>query len=134
VTTLKQHSWPGGTLPALLETYIWVSTIDPVTTTDHDGREIDLLRITGPVKAPEDVVGLDATKMGAQDIVNGAARSVRESLLRQAEDAIAAALEAGFALNEHPEISITGRLRHDRESGLDIPVAEATVSLWFRVP
>jgi hypothetical protein len=130
----KQHTWPEGTLPAVLEAFIWVSTIDPVKTTGHDGRLIDVIRITGPVKAPEDAAGLDATKMGAQAIADDAARSVRASLLRQAEDAIAAAQAAGWALNEHPEISIGGRLRRDRESGLDIPVAEATVDLWFRVP
>ena len=127
-------AWPTGTLPAILEDFIWVSTIDPWDITDHDGQRIEVLRITGPVKAPADDAGLDAAKTGAQEIVNAAAREVRASLVKQAEDAIDAAAGAGWVLSEHPEISVSGRLRHDRESGLDIPVAEATVTLWFRVP
>ena len=111
---------------------MWVEMIDPMATTGPGGHTVDVIRVTGPVKAPDDVTGLDATKMGAQAIVNAAARSVRESLCKQAEDAIAAAEEAGFALTEHPEISVGGTLRHDRESGLDIPVAEARATLWFR--
>ena len=134
VSIRELTAWPEGTLPAILEAFMWVEIIDPVTATDHDGQRIDVLRIVGPVKAPDGAAGLDAAKTGAQEIVNAAAREVRASLVKQAEDAIDAAAGAGWVLSEHPEISVSGRLRHDRESGLDIPVAEATVTLWFRVP
>ena len=134
VSIRELTAWPEGTLPAILEAFMWVEIIDPVTATDHDGQRIATLRIVGHVKAPGEAAGLDATKMGAQEIVNAAAREVRASLVKQAEDAVAAAQAAGWALSEHPEISVSGRLRFDRESGLDIPVAEASVTLWFRVP
>ena len=87
VSIRELTAWPEGTLPAILEAFMWVEIIDPVTATDHDGQRIDVLRIVGPVKAPDGAAGLDAAKTGAQEIVNAAAREVRASLVKQAEDA-----------------------------------------------
>ena len=69
VSIRELTAWPEGTLPAILEAFMWVEIIDPVTATDHDGQRIDVLRIVGPVKAPDGAAGLDAAKTGAQEIV-----------------------------------------------------------------
>jgi hypothetical protein len=55
-------------------------------------------------------------------------------MYRAAEDAIAAALAAGYRLMQHPEIGLSGRINHDRETGLDVPCAECRVDLHFLVP
>jgi hypothetical protein len=52
-----------------------------------------------------------------------------------AEAAVNADVKAGFALADCPEIRISGRLRHDRKTGMDIPEdIRAHVTLWFRPP
>ena len=115
---------------------MWVEIIDPVRTTGPQGLALDVVRVIGTVKPDEtETVGdlaADLVGLERQRVIDKLARSVRESLYKRAEDAIAAALEAGFSLNEHPEIDIDGTLRHDREAGVDIPVAEVRVTLWFR--
>ena len=132
----QQTAWPEGTLPAILEPWIWVEIIDPSTTVDMSWHAIDVLRIVGHVKPDEtETVGeLAADLVGTerQQVIDKLARSVRESLYQRAEDAIAAAQAAGFILNEHPEISISGRLWRDKDASVDVPVAEACVTLWFR--
>jgi len=133
---LQQHAWPEETLPAILEPWMWVEIVDPVRTVSLSWHARDVMRIVGTVKPDEaatigdlaaDLVGLER-----QQAVDKLARSVRESLYKRAEEAIAAAQAAGFILHWHPEIDISGTLRHDREAGVDVPVAEVRVTLWFR--
>ena len=133
----QQHAWPEGTLPAILEPWMWVEIIDPMRITGPQGQALDVMRIVGIVKPDktETVGDLAANLVGLerQRVIDKLARSVRESLHKRAEDAIAAVLEAGFSLNEYPEIDIGGTLRYDRAAGVDVPVAEVRVTLWFRV-
>lgn len=55
-------------------------------------------------------------------------------MYRQAEDGIAAALEAGFILADHPEINIRGVINHYLDTGLAVPCAEVHVDVTFRPP
>ena len=132
---LQQHAWPEGTLPAILEAWIWVGIAD-VITGRPDGPAI---RIAGNVKGPETVgdTGADIDALvgrSHQQFTNGLARATRETMYRQAEDAISAALDAGFILARHPEIGVRGSINRDRDTGLDVPCAEVYVELWFRAP
>lgn len=132
---LQQTTWPAGTLPAILEPFIWIATIDPGRKWPG-GEEI---RVTGIVRGPETIgdTGADIDSLIGQDgqqVIDGLARATREVLYRQAEDAIAAALEAGFILVEHPEISIGGTLRHDRKAAVNVPCSEVRVDVTFRPP
>ena len=130
---LQQHAWPEGTLPAILEQFMWVATVDPVTRWPGG----DTIRVTGLVKGEgtvgdtevnlEDLIGADG-----QRLVNGLARATREAMYKRAEDAVAAALEAGFTLVQHPEIDVRGTLAFDRKTGIDVPCAEIRVDLMFR--
>ena len=132
---LQQTSWPEGTLPAILEPWIWIGIVEPVTA--WPGGET--IRIAGNVKGPETVgdTGADIDALvgrSHQRFTDGLARATRETMYRQAEDAIAAAVEAGFILARHPEISVSGSINRDRDTGLDVPCAEVRAELWFRAP
>ena len=127
--------WPEGTLPALLEPFLSVHQIDLIPASPG----WDIVRISATAKGPETVgdTGADLDRLiggGQQRLIDGLARSTREVMFKQVEDAIAAALEAGWALASHPEIEITGTVRHDRETGVDVPCAECRATLVFRRP
>jgi hypothetical protein len=131
----QQLTWPEGTLPAILEPFMWIATIDPVTTWPGG----DTIRVTGMVRGPETVgdTGADIGNLIGPDhqrLVNGLARATREAMYKQAEDAVAAALEAGFTLVQHPAIDVGGTLSLDRKAGVDVPCAEVRVDLMFRPP
>ena len=115
---------------------MWVEIIDPMRITGPQGRALGVMRVVGIVKPDEaETVGdlaADLVGLERQRVIDKLARSVRESLYQRAEEAIAAAQAAGFILNEHPEIDIFGTLRHDAAAAVDVPVAEARVTLWFR--
>lgn len=127
-------TWPGVGLPGILDPFLWIEILDPVLTTDmRTGHSADLIRVIGIVKPGEAALCLPAP--ASQAALNAAARALREELHRSAEDAVDAALKAGYALKDCPEISISGRLRHDRKTGLDMPEdIMARVTLWFRPP
>lgn len=129
---MEQSAWPDGSLPAILEPFMWVSTVDPVPGWLVGGT----IRVTGMMRGPETVgdsgADIDALAGGThQQLVNGEARAVRETMYRQAEDAIAAALDAGWVLAVHPEITVKGALSRDSDTGLDVPCAECWVDLHF---
>lgn len=131
---MQQSAWPEGSLPAILEPFMWVSTFDPVPRWPDGGT----VRVTGMTHGPETVgdsgADIDGLVGGThQQLVNGEARAVRETMYRQAEDAIAAALEAGWVLADHPEITVKGTLSRDPEAGVDVPCAECRVDLYFRL-
>lgn len=128
-----QKAWPEGTLPAILEQFLWVHTVSP----DPIWPGPDTVTIVAIAKGPETVgdSGADIDALigaGQQQAVNVLARATRETMYRQAEDAIAAAMEAGWALAEHPEIAMGGTVRYDRDTGVDVPCAECRVTLRFR--
>lgn len=131
----QQLTWTEGTLPAILEPFMWIATIDPVPRWPGG----DTIRVTGMVRGPETVgdTGADIDSLIGPDhqrVINGVARATREAMYRQAEDAVAAALEAGFTLVHHPEIEVGGTLNFDREAGVDVPCAEVCLYLTFRLP
>ncbi len=132
---LKHPTWPEGTLPAILEPFMWIATIDPVRTWPGG----DTIRVTGMIRGPETVGDTDAdieNLIGrhGQRVIDGVARAARKAMYEQAEDAVEAALEAGFTLVQHPEIDVCGTLNFDRKAGVDVPCAEVRVDLMFRPP
>ena len=124
----------GGRSPGILDPFIWISVFDPVLITDTEtGRSVLLIRVAGSVKPGE--AHARSHSLTSQDALNAAARALRLDLHERAEDAIDAAVKAGFALADYPEIGFSGRLRRDRDTGLRIPeMGEAPVTLWFRPP
>lgn len=134
------RQWPEGSLPGILEPYLWVTVADNDMVLDlRTGITLHTVRVQGIVRGPETVgdSGADVEALignGQQVFLNGVARAVRESMYRQAEDAIAAAEAAGWALADHPRIEMTGTLRHDKDAGVDVPCAECRVDLRFHVP
>lgn len=127
-------AWPPeAALPGILDPFMWIEVLDPTLTTDlRTGRSVWLIRVVGCVKPVE--AGRQWPGLPSQEAVNVAARALREELHRRAEDAIEAAVKAGFTLTDCPEIGFDGRLRHDRDTGLDMPEIRAPVTLWFRPP
>lgn len=134
------REWPEGSLPGILEPFMWLSAVDNDVIKDlRTGIVIRSVRVDGIVKGPETVgdTGADIGRLVGEDqqgFIDGLARATRESMYRAAEDAIAAAREAGWPLAEHPRIDIDGRIRRDRETGVDVPCAECRVNLRFHVP
>ena len=120
-------------LLAVLEPHMQAQVADAVRQWPPDfeaphGR----LHVSGILKLP----GHESAAPASQDqaAVYAAARKVREALYRQAEDAIAAAQEAGWAICDHPEISVSGQLDRDPGTGIVTPVTEGRVTLWLRIP
>ena len=114
---------------------MWIATVDPVRKWPGG----DTIRVTGMVRGPETVgdTGADIGSLIGPDhqrVINGLARATREAMYKQAEDAVATALEAGFTLAEHPEIDVRGTLNFDRKAGVNVPCAEVRVDLMFRPP
>lgn len=129
-----KRTWPEGSLPAVLEPWIRVAVVDVQRWPDGPA-----VRITGSVKGPETVgdTGADIDGLigsGHQRFIDGLARATRETMYRQAEDAIAAALGAGWVLVRHPEIRVRGEINRDQDTEVDVPCAEVRVELWFRPP
>ena len=123
------REWPEDSLPGILEPFLWLQVIDQYEI--YGIRSVDhVARVEGIVKGPATVADAESS----QDLVNGLSRPVREAMYRQAEDAIAAALAAGYKLMAHPVIDMGGRINHDRETGLDVPCAECRVDFHFRIP
>jgi hypothetical protein len=89
---------------AALEPFLYVEVADPVLA----WKAGISVRVLGHLIAPG---GVDCTEN---------TRSVREAIYRQAEDAIAAAEAAGYALLAYPEIRLHG--------------PEASVELFLKVP
>lgn len=126
--------WPDGSLPAILERFLYVYTADAEKWWPSG---IEITTVTGTMIGPETVgdTGADLDALigsGQQALVYGLARATRESTYRQAEDAIAAAGEAGWVIAGHPQIDMTGTMRNDRETGMRVPCAECRVRLSFR--
>ena len=48
------------------------------------------------------------------------------------ERGITTALDAGYVLAGHPEISVRGSVNRDWDTGIDVPMAEVSVTLHFR--
>jgi hypothetical protein len=136
VTYMRPQSWPDGSLPAILERFMYVHTVDPVKWWPG-GTEITT--VSGTMIGPETVgdTGADLDALIGSDhqsLVYGLARATRESMYRQAEDAIAAAGDAGWVIAEHPEIDMRGTINRDRETDMRVPCAECRVRLAFRRP
>jgi len=132
-----QHGgWPDGTLPAILEEFLYVGTVDPVIWPFEGPASV---RVGCLAKGPE-TVGDSGADLGNliggshQRLLNGIARACREAMYRQVEDAIWAALEAGWTLMEHPQVEMTGTIGRDRETGLEVPCSECRVTLHFWPP
>ena len=131
----QQLTWPEETLPAILEPFMWIATVDPVRKWPGG----DTIRVTGMVRGPETVgdTGADIGSLVGPDhqrVIDGLARATREAMYKQAEDAVTAALDAGFTLAEHPEIDVRGTLTFDRKAAVNVPCAEIRVDLMFRPP
>lgn len=131
---------PEGSLPGILEPFMWLSAVDNDVIKDlRTGIVIRSVRVDGIIKGPETAgdtgagIGRLAGK-DQQEVIDDLARATRESMYRAAEDAITAAREAGWPLAEHPRIEMDGRIRRDRETGVDVPCAECRVNLRFHVP
>lgn len=136
--TAPDPGWPDGTLPAILEKFLYVGTADPVVW-PFEGPPS--LRLSCIARRPETIgdSGADIGRLAAgrpQRLTDGLARATRETMYRQVEDAIAAAPDAGWTLVEHPRLEMTGTINRDRETGLEVPCAEcrATLHFCFRPP
>lgn len=129
-------AWPEGSLPAILEHHgLFVVTMEAAPW----GCRVlpESVRVTCTATGPETIgdSGADLDKLIGEDqqrFLDGLARAVRETMYQQAENAIAAALDAGWALELHPEITVKGTITHDRETGLNVPCAELEAVLVFR--
>jgi hypothetical protein len=133
-STKGAAAWPEGTLPAILEPWIRVTITGPAM-----GWGGQVIQVAGYVKGPETVgdTGADIDALvgrSHQRFTDGLARATRETMYRQAEEAIEAALEAGWVLAGHPEIRVGGTVNRDRDTGVDVPMAEVGVALHFRAP
>lgn len=127
------RAWPDGTLPAILEEFLYVGTVDPVVWPFEGDASV---RVGCLARGPETVgdSGADIGKLVGgkpQRLTDGLARAVRETMYRQVEDAITAAIDAGWTLLEHPHLEMTGTIKRDRETGLEVPCAECRVTLHF---
>jgi len=126
---------PGAGLLERLEPYLWVDQVTPVqfwgTSPRTAGRGGRWLEVTGLAK-PQGEWPAELPAFGDQEAVWIFANSIRAHLFGVAQTAICAAEDAGYTHERHPQIEITGNLRHDRESGLDIPRSECTVRMWLR--
>ena len=122
---------PGADLPDTLEPYMWVSQITPVRmlhVTDW-WRDSLHLEVAGIVRlAGTPVPAADPAGQGEASV---RAHSVRASLFGQAQVAICAAEDRGYRHWRHPEIDVTGDLRTDRDSGVDLLVAECRLRMWL---
>jgi hypothetical protein len=125
------------TLPGILAPFLWLELVDEYEIHGTEGS-FRVARVQGIAKGPETAPAAGALAalagVGNQRLVDRLARAARETAYGQAEDAIAAALAAGYTLMRHPGIDMTGRISHDRSTGLDVPCAECRVDLHFRVP
>jgi hypothetical protein len=132
--------WPEGSLPAILDPFLWlVTTDDEVVYGTRAAVTLHTVRVQGIVKGPETVAdsGADIGELIGPDrqrLVNGIARAAREAMYRQAEEAIAAAAGAGWVLAGHPHIEMTGTVRRDRDAEVDVPCAQCRIDLRFHVP
>ena len=122
--------YPGADLPEALEPYLWLDMITPVWLGAARAGKAPLgwLEIRGYVKP---FPGAEGPLPDDQEAIWDRARSVRSTLSRRAETAIIAAEDRGYRHERHPEFTITGEIRRDRDSGLDIPIAKAELRLWL---
>lgn len=129
--------WPGGSLPAILERWLYVETVTSAPKRLQGAVKGDEpTRIEGIVRGPETVgdSGADIDALigkGGQKLLDGIARSMREATYRDAESAIEAAQEAGWRLAEHPDIRVGGTLGRDRDTAVYVPCTEVRVALTF---
>lgn len=129
-----KSAWPEGSLPALLEQWLYVCDATPVSGWPLGGNE--RIRIVGIVKGPDTVgdTGADLDALigtGHQRLLDGIARAMREQMYRDAESAIEAAQRAGWRLTGHPRISVDGQLNRDKDTGIWVPCTEMRVELTF---
>ena len=124
---------PGAGLLERLEPYLWVDQITPVqmwgTSPRTAGRGHKWLEVTGKAK-PQG--GPPVPQAATQDEVWACADAWCRHLFFTARAAVQEALDAGYTHDRHPQIEIGGDIRHDRETGLDIPRSECTVRMWLR--
>ena len=123
---------PGAGLLERLEPYLWVDGIIPVQMWGTSPRTAGRwLEVTGLAR-PQGTWPAELPAFGDQEEAGIYANSIRAHLFGVAQTAICAAEDAGYTHHRHPRIEIGGDLRHDRESGLDIPRSECTVRMWLR--
>lgn len=132
------RDFPADSLPGILEPYLWLVTVSTEKIYGSRGC-YEVAHVEGIVKGPETVgdTGADLDKLIGPDqqrLIDGLARATREAMYKCAEDAIDAAMTAGYALAQHPEIEVRGRINRDRDTGLEVPCAECQVRVGFFVP
>lgn len=129
--------FPADTVAGILEPFLWLVTAG---VRDVHGLQSSfrLARVQGIVRGPETVgdTGADVEELVGRDqqgFIDGLGRAGREADYRAAEEAIAAALAAGYRL-AGSEIRMRVRVDTDRETGIEVPCAECDVDLSFLVP
>lgn len=133
------RAFPPGTLPGVLEPYLWIGAFDEALVYGRRRHRERIARVQGIVKGPETVrdTGADLDKLIGQDhqqLIDGLARATRISMYQAAEDAITAAIAAGYRLAQHPEIDMRGQINTDRDTRVEVPCAECRVDLHFLIP